>query len=219
LENAVNIPKFDPDLMEHMKPFMGLISQIGAFISQIAPPNPNKVTFTYNGKLARYDCAPLTVCGLAALLNCHTEQAVNMVNARLVAKDMGIAIEEIRTTESESFSNLITLTLFAPEGKRTVSGTLFEGIPKIVKMRDFLTDFQPEEHMLVITYEDKPGFIGKIGTILGEAGINIGSMNLGRRAKAGEAMVVLSIDTPATEQTIQNLASAVKAHFIKAVHM
>jgi D-3-phosphoglycerate dehydrogenase len=219
LENAVNIPKFDPDLMEHMKPFMGLVSKIGTFISQIAPPNPNKITFTYNGKLARYDCAPLTVCGLAALLNCHTEQGVNMVNARLVAKDMGIAIEEIRTTESESFSNLITLTLVAPEGKRTIAGTLFEGIPKIVKMRDFLTDFQPEEHMLVITYEEKPGFIGRIGTILGEAGINIGSMNLGRRAKAGEAMVVLSIDTPATEQTIQKLASAVGAHFIKAVNM
>ncbi len=90
LENAVNIPKFDPDLMEHMKPFMALVAKIGEFISQLAPPNPNKVTFTYNGKLARYDCAPLTVAGLAALLNCHTEQEVNMVNARLVAKNMGI---------------------------------------------------------------------------------------------------------------------------------
>jgi D-3-phosphoglycerate dehydrogenase len=73
--------------------------------------------------------------------------------------------------------------------------------------------------MLVITYADKPGLIGKIGTILGEAGINIGSMNLGRQAKAGEAMVVLSLDTPADETTIEKLAVAVQAHFIKAVHM
>jgi D-3-phosphoglycerate dehydrogenase len=219
LENAVNIPKFDPDLMEHMKPFMGLVGKIGEFISQLAPPNPSKVTFTYNGKLARYDCAPITVCGLAALLNCHTEQEVNMVNARLVARNMGIVVEEVRTTESESFSNLITLTLESTEGRRTIAGTLFEGIPKIVKMRDFLTDFTPEEHMLVITYADKPGLIGKIGTILGEAGINIGFMNLGRRAKAGEAMVVLSLDTPADEKTIERLETAVDAHFIKAVHM
>lgn len=219
LENAVNIPKFDPDLMEHMKPFMGLVGKIGEFISQLAPPNPSKVTFTYNGKLARYDCAPITVCGLAALLNCHTEQEVNMVNARLVAKNMGIAVEEVRTTESESFSNLITLTLESAEGRRIIAGTLFEGIPKVVKMRDFLTDFTPEEHMLVITYADKPGLIGKIGTILGEAGINIGFMNLGRRAKAGEAMVVLSLDTPADEKTIERLEVAVDAHFIKAVHM
>jgi D-3-phosphoglycerate dehydrogenase / 2-oxoglutarate reductase len=68
LENAVNIPRFDPDLMEHMKPFLGLIGRMGEFVAQIAPPNPDKVTFIYNGKLARYDCAPLTVCGLAALL-------------------------------------------------------------------------------------------------------------------------------------------------------
>jgi D-3-phosphoglycerate dehydrogenase len=219
LENAVNIPKFDPDLMEHMKPFIGLVARASEFVSQLAPPNPNKVVFAYNGKLARYDCAPLTVCGLAALLGRHTAQEVNMVNARLVAKSMGIAVEEVRTTESESFSNLVTLTIESPEGNRTIAATLFEGIPKIVKLRDFLTDFTPEEHMLVITYADKPGLIGKIGTILGEAGINIGSMNLGRRAKAGEAMVVLSLDTPADEATIQKLAAAVEAHFIKAVLM
>jgi D-3-phosphoglycerate dehydrogenase len=219
MENAVNIPKFDPDLMEHMKPFMGLIGRVGEFLSQIAPPNPNKVIFAYNGKLARYDCAPLTVAGLAALLNRHTEQEVNMVNARLVARNMGMVVEEVRTTESESFSNMVTISLESPEGRRTISGTLFEGIPKIVKLRDFLTDFTPEEHMLVMTYEDKPGLIGKIGTILGEAGINIGSMNLGRRAKAGEAMVVLSLDTPANDATMEKLATAVKAHFIKAVLM
>lgn len=219
MENAVNIPKFDPDLMEQMKPFLGLVSKMGEFISQLAAPNPNKVTFSYNGKIARYDCAPITVCGLASLLNGHTEQDVNMVNARLVARNMGITVEEVRTTESESFSNLITLSLESPEGKRSIAGTLFEGIPKIVKMRDFLTDFQPEQHMLVISYPDKPGLIGKIGTILGAAGINIGNMNLGRRAKAGEAMVVLSLDTPVSEQIVEKLATAVEARFIKVVHM
>jgi len=219
MTNAVNIPKFDPDLMDHMKPFMGLVSQIGEFISQLAPANPSKVTFTYNGKLARYDCAPLTVCGLAALLNRHTESEVNMVNARLVAKTMGISVEEVRTTESESFSNLVTLTLESPEGTRVIAGTLFEGIPKVVKMRDFLTDFTPARDMLVITYADRPGLIGKIGTLLGEAGINIGFMNLGRRAEGGEAMAVLSVDTPADDELLDKLASEIGAHFIRAVHM
>lgn len=219
LENAVNIPRFDPDLMDHMKPFMGLIGQMGEFISQLAPPNPNKVTFCYNGKLARYDCTPITVAGLAALLNRHTEQEVNMVNARLVAEGRGMEVEEVRNTESESFSNLITIVLSTPEGMRTVAGTLFEGIPKIVKMRDFLTDFQPEKHMLVISYPDRPGLIGRIGTILGDAGVNIGSMNLGRRAKAGEAMVVLSLDTPPDAQIVEKIAKSVDAQFIKAVNM
>ena len=219
LANAVNIPRFDPDLMEHMKPFMQLVSILGDFISQLAPPNPNKITFTYNGKLARFDCTPLSVCGLAALLNHCTEQDVNMVNANLVAREMGIVVESISSTESESFSNLISLSLESPEGRRTISGALFEGIPKIVKIRNFAIDFRPEEHMLVINYLDRPGLIGKIGTILGQANVNIGNMSLGRREKAGEAMVVFSVDSPVDEETLKKVGEAVEARFIKAVHI
>ncbi|PKN12995.1 MAG: phosphoglycerate dehydrogenase [Deltaproteobacteria bacterium HGW-Deltaproteobacteria-4] len=219
MENAVNIPRFDPDLLEHMKPFLDLIQQMGRFLAQLAPAHAGKVTFIYNGKLARYDCAPLTVCGLAALLNRRTDQDVNMVNARLVAETMGIVVEEVRNTESESFSNLITLVMESPEGKRTISGTMFEGIAKIVKLRDFLTDFTPEEHMLVMHYQDRPGMLGKIGTILGESGINIGNMNLGRRKEEGEAMVVFSIDSPLDEATVKRIATEVGARFIKQIEM
>lgn len=217
--SAVNIPRFDPDLMEHMKPFMELVSILGNFISQLAPPNPNKVTFTYNGKLARFDCAPLSVCGLAALLNHCTDQEVNLVNASMIAREMGIDYESVRSTETDSFSNLITISIESPEGKRTIAGTMFEGTPRIVKMRNFPIDFQPEEHMLVINYEDRPGLIGKIGTIVGEAGVNIGNMSLGRTEKAGEAMVVLSVDTLVDEDTIEKVSAAVDARFIKAVHL
>jgi len=198
---------------------MSLTALIGDFISQLAPPNPKKIIFTYSGKLARYDCSPLTVSGLAALLNHCTDQEVNMVNASLVARNMGIEVEAVRTTESDSFSNLVTLTLETPTGTRNISGTLFEGRPKIVKMRNFVTDFQPEEHMLVIGYQDRPGLIGKIGTILGEAEVNIGNMNLGRREKGGEALVVFSIDTLADETTIATIAEAVDASFIKVVSL
>ena len=219
LENAVNIPRFDPDLMEQMKPFVTLVNTLGHFVSQLAPANPSKVTFSYTGKLARFDCAPLTVCGLAALLNYQTEQDINMVNARMAARERGIAVEEMRTTETESFSNLITLTLESPQGVRTIAGTMFEGRPKIVKMRNFSTDFSPEPHMLVMHYDDRPGLIGKMGTILGEANINIGNMNLGRQEKAGEAMVVLSIDTPVDEKTLEVLKAAIGARYLKAVDL
>ncbi|MCF6267602.1 MAG: phosphoglycerate dehydrogenase [Desulfuromusa sp.] len=219
LSNAVNIPRFDPDQMEHMKPFMALVSILGNFISQLAPPNPNKITFTYNGKLARFDCAPLSVCGLAALLNHCTDQEVNMVNASLIARDMGIEVESIRSTETNSFSSLISLTLESSEGSRTIAGTLFEGTPKIVKMRNFGIDFCPEDHMLVINYQDRPGLIGKIGTILGEANVNIGNMSLGRQEKAGEAMVVFSVDSPVDEEALQKISDAVNAKFIKVVHI
>jgi D-3-phosphoglycerate dehydrogenase len=217
--SAVNIPRFDPDLMEQMKPYMALVSILGNFISQLAPPNPNKVTFTYNGKLARFDCGPLSVCGLAALLNHCTEREVNLVNASLIAREMGIDYESVRSTETDSFSNLITISIESPEGKRTIAGTMFEGTPRIVKMRNFPIDFQPEEHMLVINYEDRPGLIGKIGTILGEASVNIGNMSLGRTEKAGEAMVVLSVDSLVDEATLEKVSAAVDARFIKAVRL
>ncbi|MCW8858442.1 MAG: phosphoglycerate dehydrogenase [Deltaproteobacteria bacterium] len=219
LSNALNIPRFDPDLMEHMKPFMQLVSILGNFISQLAAPNPNKITFTYNGKLARFDCAPLSVCGLASLLNHCSDQDVNMVNASLIARQMGIEVESIRSTETDSFSNLITLTLESPEGSRTIAGTLFEGTPKIVKMRNFAIDFRPEAHMLVINYQDRPGLIGKIGTLLGEANVNIGNMSLGRQEKAGEAMVVFSVDSLVDDETLKKVGEAVEARFIKAVHI
>ena len=142
-----------------------------------------------------------------------------MVNAGMVAREMGIAVEEVRSTETDSFSNLITLTLEGSHGKRTIAGTLFEGIPKIVKMRNFDIDFRPEDHMLVMTYADRPGSIGKIGTILGNAGVNIGNMSLGRTEKAGEAMVVFSIDSPADEATLNEVKEAIDATFIRAVHI
>ncbi|MDT8442283.1 MAG: phosphoglycerate dehydrogenase [Desulfuromonadales bacterium] len=219
MENAVNIPRFDPDLMLQMRPFMELAAVLGDFISQLAPENPAKVSFAYTGKLADHDCMPITVAGLAALLNHCTDQEVNMVNAGLVAERHGLVVEQSRSTESEFFSNLITLTLETPQGKRIVAGTLFEGKAKIVRMRDFATDFTPEEHMLVMTYEDRPGLIGKIGTILGEEGVNIGAMNLGRRGKGEEAMVVLSVDSPVQQQTLDRLQDAVGASFVKEVRL
>ncbi len=219
VENAVNIARFDSDLMAQMRPFMKLAAVLGDFISQLAPENPGKVTFNYTGKLATHDCMPITVAGLVALLNRCTDQEVNMVNANLVAERRGLVVEQSRSTESEFFSNLITLSLETPQGKRTIAGTLFEGTPKIVKMRDFDIDFTPEEHMLVLTYKDRPGSIGKIGTILGEAEVNIGAMSLGRRVKGGEAMVVFSVDSPVDEKTLAKLTEAVGASFVKVAYL
>jgi D-3-phosphoglycerate dehydrogenase len=219
VENAVNIARFDPDLMAQMRPFMDLAALLGDFISQLAPENPGKVIFNYTGKLAAHDCMPITVAGLAALLNRCTDQEINMVNASLVAERRGLIVEQSRSTETNFFSNLITMSLETPQGKRTIAGTLFEGTPKIVKMRDFDTDFTPEEHMLVMHYDDRPGLIGKIGTILGEAQVNIGAMNLGRRIKGGEAMVVLSVDSPVGGETLAKLSEAIGARFVKAVYL
>ncbi|MDR3578741.1 MAG: phosphoglycerate dehydrogenase [Oryzomonas sp.] len=219
LENAVNIPRFDLALMDQMRPFLNLMSVMCDFGIQLVDNNLEKVSFGFAGSIAHYDCSPLTVCGLSALLNRKVDQDVNMVNASLIAEQMGIVVDESKTTQGGAFSNVITLIIEGEGKRRLVSGTLFEGSPRIVRLRDYSMDFTPEEHMLLLNYNDRPGMIGKIGTIMGQYDINIGSMNLGRREKKGEAMVLLSLDSAVPDNVLQELKAATDASFIKAVHM
>jgi D-3-phosphoglycerate dehydrogenase len=219
LENAVNIPRFDLALMDQMRPFLNLMSTLSDFVIQLVDTNINKVTFSYAGNIAHYDCTPITVCGLAALLNRLVAQDVNMVNATLIADNMGIIVEDQKSTQSAAFSNIITLTIEGPGEKRSIAGTLFEGMPRIVRLRDYQVDFTPAEHMLILVYQDRPGMIGKIGTILGAHDINIAAMNLGRREKLGEAMVILSIDSAVPGNVIDEVRGATEASFVKALHM
>jgi D-3-phosphoglycerate dehydrogenase len=220
LENAVNIPRFDLALMDQMRPFMHLIRVMSDFGSQLVDSNPVKVVFGYAGQIAHYDCSPLTVFGLSALLGRMVDQDVNMVNASLIADQMGIVVEESKSTHSDAFSNLVTLVVECGEGKRRlVGGTLFEGAPRIVRLRDYSMDFVPEEHMLLLHYGDRPGMIGKLGTILGRHDINIASMNLGRSEKKGEAMVILSVDSAVPAEVVAEIGAATEASFIKAIHL
>jgi D-3-phosphoglycerate dehydrogenase len=219
LENAVNIPRFDLALMDQMRPFLNLMTVLAEFGIQLIDTNLNKVTFSYTGTMAHYDCTPLTVCGLSSLLRPRVEQDVNMVNAMLVAEQMGIVVDEAKSTQSEAFANMITLTIEGPGEKRTISGTLFEGDPRIVRLRDYQMEFSPAEHMLLLAYNDRPGMIGKIGTILGARNINIAAMNLGRREKQGEAMVILSLDSAAPQSVIDEVKQATDATFISLLHM
>ena len=219
LENAVNIPRFDLALMDQMRPFLNLMSVMCDFGIQLVEKNLEKVTFGFTGSIAHYDCSPLTVCGLSALLNRMVDQDVNMVNASLIAEQMGIVVEETKSTNADAFSNMITLVIEAGGTRKLISGTLFEGVPRIVRLRDYSMDFSPEEHMLMLHYGDRPGMIGKIGTIMGQHEINIASMNLGRREKKGEAMVILSLDSAVPANVVDEIKAATDATFIKALHM
>jgi D-3-phosphoglycerate dehydrogenase / 2-oxoglutarate reductase len=219
LENAVNLPRFDPAVMEQMRPYFKLMAVLSEFGLQLMQGNLDRVTFGFSGAIAHHDCSPLTVSGLAALLDRATDQPVNMVNAGLVAERMGLVVEERKSTQGGAFSNLVTLTLEGSSGARVVSGTLFEGAPRIVGLRDYAMDFMPEPHMLLLSYTDRPGMIGKIGTVLGRHDINIAFMNLGRRAKKGEAMVILSVDSPVPAPVVEELRIATEATFIQALHL
>lgn len=219
LENAVNLPRFDPTVLDQMRPYFKLMAVLSEFGLQLVKGSLDRVTFGFSGAIAHHDCSPLTVSGLAALLNRAADQPVNMVNAGLVAERMGLVVEERKSTAGGPFSNLVTLTLEGGGRSRALAGTLFEGTPRIVGLRDYAMDFMPEEHMLLLSYTDRPGMIGKIGTVLGQHDINIACMNLGRREKKGEAMVVLSVDSPVPAPVLEELRKATEATFIQALHL
>ncbi|HQB37745.1 MAG TPA: phosphoglycerate dehydrogenase [Deltaproteobacteria bacterium] len=217
--NAVNIPRFDLELMDQMRPYLGLMRVICEFGSQLMDRNIEKVTFGYGGNIAHYDCTPITVTGLCALLNHKLDQDVNMVNATLIAEQLGMTVEEDKNARIDAYSNALTLTIEAGGSRRRVAGTLFEGAPRIVQLRNFAVDFTPEEHMLLLHYADRPGMIGRIGTIMGAHDINIASMNLGRSEKRGEAMVILTLDSAVPADVVEEIRSATEASFIKPLHM
>lgn len=219
LENAVNIPRFDMSLMDQMRPFLNLMNVVCDFGIQLLDCNPEKLTFSYSGNIAHYDCSPLTVCGLSTLLGRMVDQDVNMVNASLIAEQMGIIVEETKSTQADGFSNIITLVAEGNGKKKLVSATLFEGNPRIIKLRDYTMDFAPEQFMLLLHYGDRPGMIGKIGTIMGEHEINIASMNLGRSEQKGEAMVILALDSPVPQPVVDEIKAATAATFIRALQM
>ena len=142
-----------------------------------------------------------------------------MVNAALIAENMGIRIEEKKTAEPGPFSNTVDITVEGPNFRRSIAGTHFEGKPRIVQLRDYQVDFAPEEHMMVITYEDRPGMIGRIGRIMGEHNINIAAMSLGRREKRGEAMVILSLDSAVPADVVKEIGEMVESSFVKYLHL
>lgn len=219
LENAVNLPRFDATLMGQMQPWFRLMAILSEFGLQLMKGNLDRVVFGYGGGLSHHDCTPLTVSGLAALLDRMVEPPVNMVNAGLIAEQMGLVVEERKSTEGGAFSNLVTLTLEGGGSSRLIAGTLFEGTPRIVRLRDYAMDFTPQEHMLLLHYEDKPGRIGRIGTVLGAHDVNIAFLNLGRREKRGEAMVILSVDSPVPAAVVAEIGQETEAGFIKALHL
>jgi D-3-phosphoglycerate dehydrogenase len=219
LENAVNIPRFDMALMDQMRPFLNLMRVMCDFGIQLVDSNLEKVSFVFSGNISHYDCSPLAVCGLSALLNRMVDQDVNMVNAPLIAEQMGIVVEESKSTQTDAFSNMITLVIEGNGKKRLISGTLFEGTPRIVRLRDYSMDFAPDEHMLLLNYADRPGVIGRIGTIMGAHDINIASMNLGRREKKGEAMLVLTLDCAMPAAVVEEIRLAIDATFSRALHL
>jgi len=193
VHNAVNLPSLDKTSMEKLKGYLSLGKKLGIFLKQITGDNIKQVHITYSGEITNYDLSLLRANIIIGLLQEKLEK-VNPVNALLILKEKGINLIEDREESGGEFTNLITVAVKNSK-EVSASGTIIKkGEERIVKIDGFSVDASPDGYLLVCYNEDKPGIMGHIGTILGEKGVNIASMTLGRNRKGGRAITVLNLD-------------------------
>ncbi len=180
VEHAVNIPVGDRETMAEQRPYIRLGELLGRFCLQLEPDNVERVEVVVAGQVARRDPELIGRAVLKGLLERVTAQAVNLVNAHLVARERGLQVVVETDEEAASgYTNLVTVTTHAGGGRKVIAGTVFDGVPRIVRLKDLHVEFIPEGHILVLSYEDRPGMVGKIGSILGRNNVNIASMHVG----------------------------------------
>jgi D-3-phosphoglycerate dehydrogenase len=220
VEHAVNIPVGDRETMTEQRPFLYLAELLGRFLRQLEPGNVERVEIEVGGHLARVDTELLGRAVLKGLLEGVTAQAVNLVNAHLIARDRGLSVEVRADAEAASgYTNLITVTTQAGTGRKTIAGTVFDGVPRIVRLRDLHIEFIPEGHILVLAYEDRPGMVGRLGSILGRHNVNIASMHVGRRTRRGRAIVVLLLDDDVPPEVVEEVSKSVEADFARVIRL
>jgi D-3-phosphoglycerate dehydrogenase len=191
--NALNSPSVTADEAPKLKPFVALAEKLGAFAGQMVDFGIKSVDIAYEGEVSALNVKPLTAAALAGVLRPMLED-VNMVSAPAVAKERGIVLSESRQEESPVYESLMRITVTTELGKRAFAGTLIGGTPRVVEVKGMDLDAPFAPAMLYINNLDKPGFIGALGALLGEAGVNIATFNLGRRSAGDDAIALVGVD-------------------------
>jgi D-3-phosphoglycerate dehydrogenase len=210
IRNAVNIPNLDSTTRDVIIPFVTLSKKIGDLYRQIGNMNIHQIDIEFGGEVCSLPTIPITNSLLIGLM-ADIAEGINFVNAPVVAKDRGIKIVESKSCTISDYSSQITLKVTHKEGVSLISGAVFkEGIIRIVQIDDFTIDFVPEGNLLLTINNDQPGFIGDIGTIIGEAKLNIANMELGRNKKK-EALSFIQIDEEIQDSLLEKISKNVKA--------
>jgi D-3-phosphoglycerate dehydrogenase len=203
--NAVNIPTVRPEDLDELGPFLPLAAKLGRLAMELARGATERIELAYFGALARYDTRLLTVAALNGAFQGRADGPVNYVNAPLVASERGIEVAEQRGGAARDFTNLVRVTVRAEEGELRVAGTTIGGQDRhwLVNALGFQLEIELAPLMVFYRYDDVPGVIGRVGTMFGEAGVNIANMAVSRSRRGGKALMALSIDTPAPPELVE----------------
>jgi D-3-phosphoglycerate dehydrogenase len=203
--NALNMPSVSAEDAPRLKPYMSLAEQLGSFAGQLTETGLKGATVTFAGHAATLNSKPLTQLILKGLLAPFAD-SVNMVNAPALAKSRGIQLTTVTHEHVDGYQTLITLEVVTEKGPRTVSGTLFQGVkPRLVEIRGIPIDAELAGSVLYVRNQDKPGFIGALGQLLGEAAVNIATFHLGRDKPGGDAIALVAIDQAVPAEVLEKI--------------
>jgi D-3-phosphoglycerate dehydrogenase len=205
IRNAVNVPSLSREDADRLAPYQSLARHLGSLVAQLAPAHPNEFRVTTAGEGIPEPRRLLALAALRALLQQIADVPVNDVNAPLLAKERGIAFIEERSEAPQEFTALVTVTVRGPGGQTEASGTLFGKDPRIVRVNEFEVEAVPEGPLLFLRNRDLPGVIGRVGTIIGNASLNIAHMAVSRRSGSHEAVALLGLDSPASAAVLEQL--------------
>jgi D-3-phosphoglycerate dehydrogenase / 2-oxoglutarate reductase len=218
ISNAVNFPSISAEEAPKLRPFIALAEKLGSFAGQLTESGVSKVQISYEGAVAQMNTKALTSAAVAGLLRPMLED-VNVVSAPVVAKERGIMVEETTREMAGDFESLITVTVVTQKQTRSVSGTVFaDGRPRIVNIKGIRMDAEFGPSMIYITNLDKPGFIGRFSSTLGEAGINIATFHVGREAPGGNAIALIEIDGELPAAVLEKVRALPQVQQAKPLH-
>jgi D-3-phosphoglycerate dehydrogenase len=219
VRNAVNAPGFDKAMPPMLRPYTELATRMGTILASITPGAMSKVEVVYRGAIADMTVTPITAYLLAGLMQPHIEQPVNVINAPVIAKQRGVEVEQITSAKVREFSNLMEVTIHTDGGKRSAVGTIFGNrFPRVIAIDGYRMELKPEGHVVIILNQDRPGVVGRYGTIFGDSRINIADMTFSRKKRSGLALVGITLDQPPAKGTIEEingLEPVESAYYIK----
>ncbi len=209
-------------IAEDVRPGIPLVEKLGRIFTALAGEVAQQLDVEVRGEITEYDVKVFELAALKGVFADIVEDQVSYVNAPLLAAERGTEVRLLTEPESPDHRNLITLRGTLADGARiSVSGTLIGLAQKerLVEVNDFVVDLEPTEHLAFLTYEDRPGMVGTVGRILGDAEVNIAGMQVSRNAKGGQALVALSVDSPVPADVLEEIRGAIDAETVRGVDL
>jgi len=217
---AVNAPLIPPETLSMLAPFLEVASVVGKIVAQLAEGQMSSIDIRYDGEIANYEVTALKASVIGGLLGWVSEERINIVNANIIAQKRGLKVTEHKNPVCENYASLITVSVTTSAGVTTVAGTVMRGELHIVRVNDYWIDLVPKEgYFLFSDHRDRPGLIGAVGMVTGNADINISFMQVSRLKPRGQALMVLGLDESLSEEQIQQLLSIPDVYTAKVVKL